>query len=273
MKESAPLLSAGAVGGFWRTATGLALIIAGDFTASLTINFYNSFLLRSDFDYPLVYSCLQQAATFATASLLIFGVRVAPANWAQAKALALQIVLLAFLRGTSIYTNNKSLEYISITLNKIIKASVPVFVMPLSLLLERKHYSLGKLCSLLILAAGTMLSSVSSSSTSSDNHQYMQGILLAFCSAAVGASSVVLGAILMGKNSGLGPISVMLYMSPCQVVMLSCIVPFVELAPFEAYVREQDSGMTALLLMIGALLAVAFNLMSYVQLQVARARC
>jgi len=262
--ESSPLMASVSAGGFWRTNLGLFIIIGGDFCTSLSINFYNSWLMRQvpGFNFPLIYTCLHMVASFLFASLLVFGFRVAPANWEQARALVLRIVLLAFLRGASIATNNWSLMYISIALNKVIKASVPVFTVPLSILFERKRYSPYKIVALLCLASGTMLSCVSLSGQAAD----AKGILLALISAAVGGSSIVVGAMLMGKGTGLGPVSVLLYMSPCQVLMLASVVPFDELPPFLDFVRGHD-GSTALYLAVGTLLAVAFNLMSYVQLQ------
>jgi len=262
--ESSPLMASVSAGGFWRTNLGLFIIIGGDFCTSLSINFYNSWLMRQvpGFNFPLIYTCLHMVASFLFASLLVFGFRVAPANWEQARALVLRIVLLAFLRGASIATNNWSLEYISIALNKVIKASVPVFTVPLSILFERKRYSPYKIVALLCLASGTMLSCVLLSGQAAD----AKGILLAFISAAVGGSSIVVGAMLMGKGTGLGPVSVLLYMSPCQVLMLASVVPFDELPPFLDFVRDHD-GSTMLYLAVGTLLAVAFNLMSYVQLQ------
>lgn len=265
--ESSPLVKEDG-GRFWRTTLGLGLIIGGDFCASLALNFYNTWLMRQvpGFDFPIIYTCMHMIASFIVASLLIFGARVAPAKWEQARTLALQILVLAFSRGASITTNNWSLEYINIGLNKVIKASVPVFTVVISLLLERKRYSPYRIAALFVLAAGAMMSSLSTEATEGN----FRGILLALCSAACGGFSVVMGSILMGSSTGLGPISLLFYIAPCQVVMLSTIVPFKELSPFVDFLKAPDQGaLTALYLTVGTLLAVAFNLMAYVQLQVA----
>ena len=77
-------------------------------------------------------------ASFVGAGILIRVVRAAPLNWQQARPLLSQITLLALLRGVSISTNNYSLRYISLGLNKVIKASAPIFTVLASVLFEHK---------------------------------------------------------------------------------------------------------------------------------------
>ena len=120
------------------------------------------------------------------AAILIFCVGAASVSLAQLRASFPQIVLLALLRGASITTNNWSLQYIDLALNKVIKASAPVFTVALSILCERKRYSMPKLCTLGLLAVGTMLSCIHFNPSIDRD---VRGVILALSSAVVGGSS------------------------------------------------------------------------------------
>ena len=146
----------------------VGLIILLECALSLSINFYNSWLLRflPGFTFPLTYTEVTVSMSFLGAGILIRVVRAAPLNWQQAQMLLPQISLLALLRGISISTNNYSLRCrrragfesmtsgtrtvrgshdhappwtdISLGLNKVIKASAPIFTVLTSVLFEDK---------------------------------------------------------------------------------------------------------------------------------------
>ena len=171
-------------------------------------------------------------------------------------------VLLALLRGASITTNNWSLQFIDLPLNKVIKATAPIFAVLLSVAVERKTYSWPKVLALTGLALGTALSCISTS-----HSQDVRGIAFALTSSVVGGSSIVVSAMLLiGSSSGLGAINLLLYFSPIQTAVLFCFIPFLELREFIRWSSENLAG-AVIYILLGALLSFAFNMMGFVLVQ------
>jgi hypothetical protein len=178
----------------------VAGIILTEASLSIGLNFYNSFLLRNvpGFKFPVIYTAVHMVTSFLGSTVLIVFFGAATVSFAQMRESLLRIALLALLRVASITTNNWSLEYIDLTLNKVIKASAPVFTVALSVLWERKVYSARKIAALGVLALGTMLSCLSRDASA----ESFTGVVLALVSAAVGGSSLVVSAMLLGRGSG-----------------------------------------------------------------------
>lgn len=84
---------------------------------------------------------------------------------------------------------------IDLTLNKVIKSTVPVFVVVFSVIVEKKKYTWQVIVCLLFLSFGTILSCLHSS----DNGNNPIGIVMAIGSSAVGGGGIVMSALLLGK--------------------------------------------------------------------------
>ena len=194
------------------------------------------------------------------------------------------------LRVASITTNNWSLEYIDLTLNKVIKASAPVFTVALSVLWERKVYAARKIAALGVLALGTMLSCLSRDASA----ESFTGVVLALVSAAVGGSSLVVSAMLLGRGSGapsapttttqplVDPRVVALTPAPVvgarrprprraalllladQTAVLGALIPFTELAKFVEWAKGENLGSAIGYILVGALLSFGFNIMGFI---------
>jgi len=238
-------------------------IILVEMGLSIALNFYNSYLLKHvpGFNFPLIYTAVHMFTSLIGASVLIWCAGAATVSFAQLRDNFPQIALLAVLRGASITTNNWSLQYMDLALNKVIKASAPIFTVLLSILCERKSYSWPKLVTLAVLAVGTMLSCVAfDSSIERDT----RGTLLALSSAVVGGCSLVVSALLLGKGSaGMSAITLLFYFSPLQFVLLSVLVPFTEWNAFREWSKDQ-AGSAVGYIAIGAVLAFCFNMMGFV---------
>ena len=210
--------------GYWPSADDLRVfaIIVVEMSLSIGLNFYNSYLLKHvpGFNFPLIYTAVHMLTSFVGASVLISCFGAATVGWSELRAHLPQVVLLALLRGASITTNNWSLQYIDLTLNKVIKASAPVFTVLLSVLVERKRYSWLKLTALGALAAGTALSCVSFDASRARD---VRGTLLALTSAVVGGASLVVAALLLGNGkAGMNAVALLFYFSPIQVWDVGC---------------------------------------------------
>jgi len=231
---------------------------------SISLNFYNSYLLRHvpGFKFPVIYTAVHMITSFLGSAVLIFGVKAAQISWRQFSTFWRQIVLLALLRGASITTNNWSLQYVDLPLNKVIKATAPIFTVLLSIAVERKTYSWPKVAALCGLALGTAMSCLSQK-----HQQDPFGISLALCSSVVGGSSIVVSAMLLhGTNSGLGAINLLFYFSPIQTAVLSCLIPFTELHAFIEWASANLAG-AIIYILVGAVLSFAFNMMGFVLVQ------
>lgn len=239
-------------------------IILSEMILSIGLNFYNAYLLKHvpGFVFPVIYTTVHMITSFLGSAILIYCCKAAKVSWPQAWQYAAQIVVLALLRGASITTNNWSLRYINLALNKVIKASAPIFTVLLSIFLEGKRYSAAKIGTLFVLAVGTMLSCTSHGSTRQD----VRGIALALISSVVGGSSIVVSALLLGKGTGLGSINLLFYFSPIQAVVLSTLIPFTELDSFKAWASLHHRQAFGYILM-GAFLAFAFNMLSFLLVQ------
>ena len=275
-----------------RSMLKVAGIILTEASLSIGLNFYNSFLLRNvpGFKFPVIYTAVHMVTSFLGSTVLIVFFGAATVSFAQMRESLLRIALLALLRVASITTNNWSLEYIDLTLNKVIKASAPVFTVALSVLWERKVYSARKIAALGVLALGTMLSCLSRDASA----ESFTGVVLALVSAAVGGSSLVVSAMLLGRGSGaplrprhpppspppnrrrltpapvvvaragLGPVALLFYFSPIQTAVLGALIPFTELAKFVEWAKGENLGSAIGYILVGALLSFGFNIMGFI---------
>ena len=98
------------------------------------------------------------------------------------------------IRATTSFRDSQVL--IDLTLNKVIKSSVPVFVVIFSMVFEKKKYSWQVIVTLAVLSTGTVLSCLHIQGTSNNP----VGVLMAIGSAMVGGAGIVMSALLLGKE-------------------------------------------------------------------------
>ena len=185
---------------------------------SVGFNLYNSFLLRivPGFKFPVVYTTTHMLAGFTGASVLIFGFKAGTVSWDRFSSKWRPLLLLACLRSGTIVLNNWSLVLIDLTLNKVIKSTVPVFVVFFSMVVEKKKYSWQIIVTLMFLILGTILSCLHSSA----NGNNPLGVMMAIGSSAVGGGGIVMSALLLGRDHDLSPVELLFYFSPLQSVLL-----------------------------------------------------
>merc|ERR1712070_390785 len=147
-----------------------------------------------------------------------------------------QLLLLACFRSGTIVLNNWSLVLIDLTLNKVIKSSVPVFVVIFSILVEKKKYTWQVIATLGVLSLGTVLSCLHIQGTSNNPI----GVIMAIGSAMVGGAGIVMSALLLGKESGLSPVELLFYFSPLQTILLFVLMLFTELSEFIVWAGDNS---------------------------------
>merc|ERR1712086_680281 len=89
-------------------------------------------------------------------------------------------LLLACLRSGTIVLNNWSLVLIDLTLNKVIKSTVPVFVVFFSIVVEKKKYSWQIIVTLMFIILGTILSCLHTASVLCVCLRYVWGVPCVF---------------------------------------------------------------------------------------------
>jgi drug/metabolite transporter (DMT)-like permease len=231
---------------------------------SVGFNLYNSFLLRiiDGFKFPVVYTTTHMLAGFTGASVLIFGFKAGTVSWDRFSSKWRPLLLLACLRSGTIVLNNWSLVLIDLTLNKVIKSTVPVFVVFFSIVVEKKKYSWQIILTLMFLILGTILSCLHS--TANGNNPI--GVMMAIGSSAVGGGGIVMSALLLGRDHDLSPVELLFYFSPLQSVLLFTLSLFTEASEFVEWAGN-NAGAASGFIFAGAGLAFAFNLTGFCLVQ------
>jgi len=231
---------------------------------SVGFNLYNSFLLRMvpGFKFPVVYTTTHMLAGFIGASVLIFGFKAGTVSWDRFASKWRPLLLLACLRSGTIVLNNWSLVLIDLTLNKVIKSTVPVFVVFFSIVVEKKKYSWQIIVTLMFIILGTILSCLHS--TANGNNPI--GVVMAIGSSMVGGGGIVMSALLLGRDHGLSPVELLFYFSPLQSVLLFTLSLFTEATEFIEWAGN-NAGSATKFILAGAALAFAFNLTGFCLVQ------
>jgi hypothetical protein len=242
----------------------VALVVLTYGALSVGFNLYNSFLLRivPGFRFPVVYTTTHMFAGFFGAFLLIYVFKAGSVSWERFSSKWRPLLLLACLRSGTIVMNNWSLVLIDLTLNKVIKSTVPVFVVFFSIVVEKKKYSWQIITTLMFLILGTILSCIKST----ENGNNPIGVALAIGSSAVGGGGIVMSALLLGKDHGLSPVELLFYFSPLQTVLLFTLSIFTEASDFADW-GKHNMGAAVQWIVIGAALAFLFNLTGFCLVQ------
>jgi drug/metabolite transporter (DMT)-like permease len=242
----------------------VVLVVLTYGSLSVGFNLYNSFLLRiiDGFKFPVVYTTTHMLAGFTGASVLIFGFKAGTVSWDRFSSKWRPLLLLACLRSGTIVLNNWSLVLIDLTLNKVIKSTVPVFVVFFSIVVEKKKYSWQIILTLMFLILGTILSCLHS--TANGNNPI--GVMMAIGSSAVGGGGIVMSALLLGRDHDLSPVELLFYFSPLQSVLLFTLSLFTEASEFVEWAGN-NAGAASGFIFAGAGLAFAFNLTGFCLVQ------
>eukprot|EP00322_Chrysochromulina_rotalis_P014179 CAMPEP_0115847986 /NCGR_PEP_ID=MMETSP0287-20121206/10678_1 /TAXON_ID=412157 /ORGANISM="Chrysochromulina rotalis, Strain UIO044" /LENGTH=430 /DNA_ID=CAMNT_0003301863 /DNA_START=67 /DNA_END=1360 /DNA_ORIENTATION=- len=128
------------------------------------------------------------------------------------------LTAIAIMNGFQIACNNASLTVMELSMNQIIRASIPVLVAILAVCIEAKVPSKGEMVCLFVISLGVMLAVWEESRNS------MLGIILTFVSTIMQSIQMSLsGRVMSGRSGKLDSFQMTFYTGP---------VAFVTLAPF-----------------------------------------
>jgi len=150
---------------------------------------------------------------------------------------------------------NVAIEYISISLNQILKAASPALVMILSYYLEGKTYSKTIISTIIITIIGAIL-------TVYHNPDYQTfGFIATVLSTIFGAVQVVISAMLLQKSL-FSPVEITLFISaPSLLTVLPIFITF-EAKDFFNYTNFTQNGILGLLILM-SFLGFAYTLAQF----------
>lgn len=125
---------------------------------SVYLNLFNKWLFQeADFKFPVFLTQFHMIANFTGALFLIFCVGHASLNWDGYKKNPGRMTVLSILFVFKITTNNTSLLTISLTINQMLKSTLPFLMCVLSVLFESKRFNSKIWMSCFLVILGTCL--------------------------------------------------------------------------------------------------------------------
>jgi drug/metabolite transporter (DMT)-like permease len=182
---------------------------------------------------PLFCTSLQMfvAAAIAYIAVVQIGVQRSPGVSLVDKSVWYQrIAPLGLSRAIDIGCGNYALSLVTVALQQIVKATLPIFVTLLSVCVLRKRVSLRMVGSLMPIVVGTMVASIAPHHDGASGGvamaPSMAGVLLAMISCFGRASKAVLNALLLsgagsgGSGNKLRPLEIVLLEAPTTGAMI-----------------------------------------------------
>ena len=199
----------------------VGLLLLGWLTLNVGLHFFSLYAVseRIGFDFPLFYTMWHMIISFGGSSLLIFGFQYAEISWGHWKAYKGQIILLSVLFCISYAANIASLAHLSLSVNLIVSACVPLPTIAFSIAFERDAigqpitYPRRVVAAVLVTMAGAIVAVA--------NHPEASpfGLVLVIIASLVAALWAVVSATLMKPETGLGAINLTWYSSFVSALM------------------------------------------------------
>ena len=117
----------------------VGILLVGWLMLNLALHFFSLFAVseRMGFDFPLFYTMWHMVISFGGCSVLIFGFKYAEISWAHWRGYKGQLALLSVLFVISNAANIASLAHLSLSVNLLVSACVPLPTIAFSVAFER----------------------------------------------------------------------------------------------------------------------------------------
>jgi drug/metabolite transporter (DMT)-like permease len=220
---------------------------------NISINLLNKFIIsRTGFAFPLAISISHMAFTtfFLMPVMLGTKYRRLHANTLNKNALGLAVIGISF--SINLAMNNMSLTLISLSLNQMIRASIPVVTAACSVVLERVVPTTLELLALGAITVGII------TVLAKDVHANTTGVTLcALSTVANGVMMSMSGAVL---NEKLDVWRLSFYQAPIVLVTLLPFYIYAEHADVMEYLEKQKAASFAIpLIGLTCVIALAYN--------------
>jgi drug/metabolite transporter (DMT)-like permease len=210
------------------------------------------------FTFPTLYTLVTSIASLLGCTFVLSVQRhITTLSWAQFQRSWTGILMVSFLMVLSIWASDASLMYIGVTLNQILKATMPMPTMAFGYFFEHKRFTWQMVLAVAFIVIGAALAVPFSSP---DATPY--GLLMALLSTLAAAACISIKATLMAnsKENGLTPLVLLWYSSAIAAPALTLMFVLTpELIEAGEYMREKPEQ-TAWILATASVLAFMVNL-------------
>lgn len=215
-----------------KDGAGLSVPIFATITHSLA-GFFTAMVLRS---FPSIYVPKE-----------ISGTR----EW-------LQVGMISLFFASTIGLNNSSLMYLPLSIQQTVRACSPVVLAGAAYLIEKKTFSWQQIASLMGLTIGIIFTVMSNDSAD------LVGVLLAAGSVLVGTLYYTYISLVMGPEGKMNVLDILLYTTiPVVVILTPVFFITSEHNVLAEFTEANGIEKTLLLLLIGCIFAVSYNIMTF----------
>ncbi|KAK9816692.1 hypothetical protein WJX72_003780 [[Myrmecia] bisecta] len=169
------------------------------------------------------------------------------------------LVGIGLFLALNISLNNTSLVLISLSLNQIIRSSIPVITAALAVFIESKVPSRAELGSLVVLTLGVMIAVFEGTVSGS-----VAGVMVCLSGTVCNAAMMTTSGRLMSEK--LDVLRLTFYTAPVSCVALLPFYAWREAAKFAQY-RLGRSGAISGIILLGSMNALAYNVVHYLMIQ------
>ncbi|KAL0054475.1 hypothetical protein WJX82_009428 [Trebouxia sp. C0006] len=161
------------------------------------------------------------------------------------------LVAIGIYMAANISLNNLSLVLITLSLNQVIRSSIPVCAAVSAVVIEKKVPSATEATALLVLTAGVMMAVFEGSVTGST-----AGILLCICGTVCNAAMICTSGKLLSEKMDV--LRLAFYTAPVSCAVLLPLFVARESTQFREYAMENSAGV-ALVLLCSSAIALLYN--------------
>jgi hypothetical protein len=180
----------------WIRVAKAAVAFAVWMALNITLSFSNKYLfVYKHYVFPLLIIMLGTLATFVGCGLLL-ALGVEEFQWRLCLVHWKPLLGLAVIHGVDVGLENFSIVFISISLNQIIKATVPAMTLGLTWWLDDKHYTAQLVLSTGLTVVGAILAVLNNPEIKEDG---VFGLIAACLSAIASAISTLLLGLLLQR--------------------------------------------------------------------------
>jgi drug/metabolite transporter (DMT)-like permease len=220
---------------------------------NISINLLNKFIIsRTGFAFPLTLSLAHMVFTVVTMFPLMTRKPYRSTHLPTLSKSAIGLLVIGVSFSANLAANNLSLLRISLSLNQMIRASIPLVTSACAVCMDRVLPTRRELAALLALTLGVC------AVLAEDVHADALGIALcAFSTVANGIMMSASGAMLQEK---LDVWRLSFYQAPIVVATLLPVYMYAEHARVAQYLRErEDAAYIAGLILLTCVIAIAYN--------------
>lgn len=149
---------------------------------------------RYEFDYPALLTAIQLGMSLVWSTLLLVAKREPLARrWREALS-NWRLLGFSVLFWINIFLSNVALEYVTVSLLQVMRATIPAITLVLSWLLLGKRYSVSKVLAVICVCIGVCLA------TYGKLKGHVFGVVVGFASCLVSSGKSVVAAVLLKKK-------------------------------------------------------------------------